>query len=201
MAPLTSNVHEMRGRTDIAHIPPMPLWVAIIRIFQAILAIVVLSLTAYADSVFKYTFAGFGIAWFTVIWTLFFLGYIGISAAFVPTIYNMWIHLGLECLTTLWWLATVGVLGSEASAWDFATDLDPYLPSNWNSAINAAKSSPGMSALEWILFIITLVTFGISFHKHRLANGMGTMAAAPPGAPMTEQHKMHPIALEQPMTV
>jgi hypothetical protein len=25
MVPLTSNLHEMRGRTDIAHIPPMPL--------------------------------------------------------------------------------------------------------------------------------------------------------------------------------
>jgi hypothetical protein len=36
MAQLTSNVHEMRGRTDVAHIPPVPLWVAIIRIFQLV---------------------------------------------------------------------------------------------------------------------------------------------------------------------
>jgi hypothetical protein len=72
MAQLTSNVHEMRGRTDVAHIPPVPLWVAIIRIFQLvsntfvgyyqlllitfkILAIIILALTAFAASVFKVT--------------------------------------------------------------------------------------------------------------------------------------------------
>ncbi len=36
MAQLTDNVHEMRGRTDVSHIPPMPLWVAIIRICQLV---------------------------------------------------------------------------------------------------------------------------------------------------------------------
>jgi len=129
------------------------------------------------------------------------LGYIGISVAFVPTIYNIWIHLGLECLTTLWWLVTVAILGSEASTWDFVTGVDPYLPTNWNSAINAAKSSPGMSALEWILFVITLITFGISLHRHRLANSVETTTAAPLGGPMTEQHKTGPIASEQPVAV
>jgi hypothetical protein len=108
---------------------------------------------------------------------------------------------GLECLTILWWLVTIAILGSEASTWDSVTDVDAYLPSKWNSAINAAKSSPGMSALEWILFVITLTTFSISLHRHRLHNGMGTTAAAPPGASMTEQHKMNPTESEQPMTV
>jgi hypothetical protein len=68
---------------------------------------------------------------------------------------------GLECLTIMWWLVTIAILGSEASAWDLVTGVDPYLPKNWNSAINAAKSSPGMSALEWILFVITLTAFGM----------------------------------------
>lgn len=69
----------------------------------------------------------------------------------------------------MWWLVTVAILGSEASTWDIVTDIDPYLPTKWNSAINAAKASPGMSALEWILFIITLITFGM-FLLHRRGN-------------------------------
>jgi hypothetical protein len=72
MAQLTSNVHEMRGGANVAHIPPMPLWVAIIRIFQLVsnafasyyelcslifkvLAIIILALTAFAASVFNVT--------------------------------------------------------------------------------------------------------------------------------------------------
>jgi hypothetical protein len=34
MPRFTTNSYAMQGRTDIAHIPPMPLWVAIIRICQ-----------------------------------------------------------------------------------------------------------------------------------------------------------------------
>jgi hypothetical protein len=61
----------------------------------------------------------------------------------------------------MWWLVTIAILGSETSTWVLVTGVDPYLPTNWNSAINAAKSSPGMSGLEWILFVITLITFGM----------------------------------------
>lgn len=80
MTALGSNVYELRGRNEIGHIPPMPLWVAIIRIFQAvrychyrdvltpancifkILAIIILALTAFADSVFKYTVSYFSLS-------------------------------------------------------------------------------------------------------------------------------------------
>lgn len=119
------------------------------------------------------------------------------------------------------------MLASEASAWGVVegysyidafgntVNVDSYLPTNWNAAINCAKASAGLGALEWVLFIITLVMFGIlpmflfrcitrltifetglSVHKYRLANNMGT-AAATPGAPVMEEHKMEPVPVQQ----
>jgi hypothetical protein len=37
---------------------------------------------------------------------------------------------------------------------------------------------------------------GLSVHKYRLANNMGT-AAATPGAPVMEEHKMEPMPIQQ----
>jgi hypothetical protein len=76
-------------------------------------------------------------------------------------------------VTTFWWLVTFAVLASEASAWGVVegysyvdafgnvVNADSYLPTNWKAAINCAKASAGLGALEWVLFIITLVMFGI----------------------------------------
>jgi len=209
MAPLTANVHEMGGRTDIAHIPPMPLWAAIIRIFQLVLAIIVLGLTAYADNTFNYAFSGFGMAFFVFAWTLLFLAYIGVSAAFVPTLYNMWIHLGLEILTVIFWLVTWALLASEASVWsDYESTsytvyghtytTSNYLPPKWKTAIDCAKASAGIGALEWVLFVITLVFFGISLFKLRAAEGA---VGAPSAVAPMEEHKMNNIAMQQPEMV
>jgi hypothetical protein len=82
------------------------------------------------------------------------------------------INSGLEIATTFWWLVTWALLASEASAWDIyggVTYIDIYgntqtidtgLPTNWKSAIDCGKASAGLGALEWVLFIITLVMFG-----------------------------------------
>jgi hypothetical protein len=80
---------------------------------------------------------------------------------------------GLEIATTFWWLVTFAVLASEATAWGIVEGytyvdgygdsiyVDSYLPSNWKSAIDSAKASAGLGALEWVLFIITLIMFGM----------------------------------------
>jgi len=213
MAQLTSNILD--GRAGIDHIPAMPLWVVIIRIFQAVLAIIILALTAFADHVLNslnsyvdsylnFTFSGYGMSFFIFSWTLLFLAYVGCSAAFAPNLYNKWIHLAAEVLTVIFWLATWALLASEASAFitsytldGITIDLESYYPSNWKAAIDCTKASAGLGALEWVLFIITLVFFGISIYRTRTTN---LVDAAPAAAPMTEEIKMNPMTYaEQPV--
>jgi hypothetical protein len=84
------------------------------------------------------------------------------------------INSGVEVVTTLWWLVTWALLASEARAWDIVESytyvdasgnvqtIDSALPANWKAAIDCAKASAGIGALEWVLFIITLVMLGRS---------------------------------------
>jgi hypothetical protein len=80
---------------------------------------------------------------------------------------NIIIDSAAEVLTVIFWLATWALLASEASAFitsftedGITIDLEPYYPSKWKTAINCTKASAGLGALEWVLFIITLVFFG-----------------------------------------
>ena len=41
------------------------------------------------------------------------------------------------------------------------------------AAIGASRGATGLAAINWVLFSITLVAFGIFLHKHRVANGSG----------------------------
>jgi hypothetical protein len=112
-------------------------------------------------------------AFFMFAWTLIFLGYIFGAPLFAPQAYNYWAHLGLEIVTNIFWLSTFALLAEESAGWDVvgAFGLDEFLPANWNAAINATKASAGLGALNWALFIVTLVSFGIFLHRHRLAHG------------------------------
>jgi len=81
---------------------------------------------------------------------------------------NINIDSAAEILTVIFWLATWALLASEASAFitsftgdGITIDLESYYPSNWKTAINCTKASAGLGALEWVLFIITLVFFGM----------------------------------------
>jgi hypothetical protein len=116
-------------------------------------------------------------------WTLIFLAYVRanlfkpspstvtyceiqifVTPLFFPQAYNYWAHLGLEIVTNIFWLSNFALLADEAAGWDVVDDfgLDVFLPPNWNSAIAATKAAAGLGALEWALFIVTLVTFSMS---------------------------------------
>lgn len=46
------NLNTITGRTDVDHIPALPGWLAIIRVAQLVLAIIVVGLVGYAASQF-----------------------------------------------------------------------------------------------------------------------------------------------------
>jgi hypothetical protein len=121
-------------------------------------------------------------------WTLIFLAYVStnlskpspstftdceiqifVSPLFFPQAYNYWAHLGLEIVTNIFWLSSFALLADEAAGWDIVDDFgfDEFLPPKWNSAIAATKAAAGLGALEWALFIVTLITFSTSLPPAR----------------------------------
>jgi hypothetical protein len=70
------------------------------------------------------------------------------------------VHLGLECVTVVFWLSTFALLAEEAAAWDIVGDFFEIWPKG-NEAIGATKGAAAMGAINWALFVFTLITFSM----------------------------------------
>jgi len=144
---------------------------AIVRIVQFVLTLLVMILSAFASSVFGAGFfPGYGMSFFVFAWTLIFLGYIFVTPLWFPHAYIYWVHLGLECTTVVFWLSTFALLAEEAAAWDIVDEFVDAWP-KWSSAIGATKGAAAMGGINWALFVFTLIVFSVFLHKHRVAHG------------------------------
>lgn len=206
----------LKGRTDVGHIPAQPLWLFIVRCFQFLLALIILALSAWAGGTIGFFYAGFGVGIFAFVWTLLFLIYIEVSTFFAPVAYNKYIHLVLECLAVIFWLsafaslATIATLSTLTSGLttpgltspvcvgnycvdkrDYTTDITNY--------VNATKAAAALGAIEWALFVGTLISFGIYLHRHRLAVRDAQLGAPPAAGGAAQQEiKMQPVVNQYP---
>lgn len=57
-------------------------------------------------------------------------------------------------------------LGFKAKRADLSNNIDAQ-----EAAIGASRGATGLAAINWLLFCVTLVAFGIFLHKHRAENG------------------------------
>jgi len=161
-----------------------------------VLALLILILAAYAISVLG-GWDGLALTIFTCIWTWITNGYILITAWRSPSVYNCWAHLALEVLAVIFWLCSWAVCAADAS---FFGDFDYYYGyyGNVNSAVGCLKACAGLGALEWVLFVASLVGFGLSLHRMRLdGNPNGVPYTA--GGAVGEGHKMEPVGGAQPI--
>ncbi|KAH8593821.1 hypothetical protein B0O99DRAFT_688258 [Bisporella sp. PMI_857] len=194
------NVLARRGLDGRAHIPALPFWVAIIRVFQLLLAVVVLGCSAYAyhtfngDEISGYTdiFRAYSFSFFAFSWTILFILYIFVTPLFLPKFYLYWAHIVLEALTLLWWMVTFALFADmiQSSWWkyyeslidsasqleDTAQDYGYSYGSNsaidsFKAAIGTTKAALALSVINWVLFIVTLVALSIYVNKHRKEQG------------------------------
>jgi len=212
MVQMADDTVTLRGRQDVGHIPCQPLWLLIVRGFQLILAIIVLGLSAYSGGG-CYFYPGYGFAIFTFVWTLLFLIYIEVTIFWFPGAYNKYAHLVLECMCVVFWLAAFAALAVVATySWAISAVNSLvcgnnyfkryYYPSSGNvvdysSYENATKAAAALGAIEWALFICSLIAFGIFLHRHRMAEREARMGVAP--GPAVEEHKMQPLVNQQPI--
>lgn len=170
-----------QGRSDVLSLPK---WTLFIRIAQLVLAFILLVLTAYAASKLGSGAAGFGLTWFTFIFTVLYFVWLGVSLTAVPSAYHPIAHLPIEILLNIFWLSSWAVLASEASSiGNFEHYLGSYtrlLPSGYRNALNCVKAAAVLGALEWVLFCITLAFLVIAFldwHKNSTLAGAGGVGA------------------------
>lgn len=151
------------------HIPPQPLWVSIIRVVQVIFSIIVMSLAAFATSYFY--LPGYGMAFFTFVWTILFLLYIYITPHFLPHFYIFWAHIAFETTVVIFWLTTFALLADYTRAWDSYSSYG-FRYYYGNSAIDATKAATAFAVLDWLLFCATL---GITFWLYKKHHGNPTV--------------------------
>jgi hypothetical protein len=217
---MDTDMVTQKGRTDVAHIPKQPFWLFIVRFVQVFLALIILALSAWAGGGIGFWYAGFGVAIFAFVWTLLFIKYIQLSTFYLPTAYNKYIHLVLECLTVIFWLAAWAALAAVAAVWswgglygdeiscyegyicrrglDLRNLAKRYTESQLDGMINATKAAAGLGAIEWLLFIGTLISYGIYLHRNRVATRDAQLGIGPAGAPQQEI-KMQPVVNQYPV--
>lgn len=204
MVDIKADTVTLKGRTDVAHIPYQPVWLLLIRGIQLVFAIVILGLSAYAGSGYLIFYAGYGIGIFSFVWTLLFIGYIEGSMFFIPSLYNKYIHLALECLSVIFWLSTFGALANVATGWNYVYSYSYYyikrsVVSDYNSYANTTKAAAVFGAFEWALFVGSLISYAIFLHRHRQAelNVQRNYAANPGGVVGAQEVKMQPVVSQQ----
>jgi hypothetical protein len=73
---------------------------------------------------------------------------------------------GVEGLAVIFWLTSFALLAQEDQAWNAAENFigdDGYsFDSKASAAIDATKAATAFAALNWALFVATLITFGTS---------------------------------------
>lgn len=190
-----------------SHVPPFPVWVGILRGAQLFVAVLIMILTAVAAAGFGTgNIPGFNMAWFSFVWTLAYFIWLLVAVVFQPSVYHYWAHLAVEGLTCVWWLVSFSLLASEASA---LADLESYtgfifyitynITGRTRVAIDCTKAAAGIGALEWILFVTSLIFLTISILNHRKTEAAAAPAPAAQTAPVQQVAQQQPV--QQPQAV
>jgi len=204
---MSDNTVTMKGNENVAHIPYQPLWLLIIRGLQLLLAIIILGLCAASGASYVVA-AGAGIGIFSFIWTLIFICYIEITIFWAPTAYNKYVHLVLECLSVVFWLSTFAAVAVLATGYSYGYGYYGYgykraaIEARYVDVAGCYKGAAALGAIEWALFVGTLITFGIYLHRQRRSEGEARMVTAPAAqypAGHVEEHKMQPVVNQQPV--
>ncbi|KIW01995.1 uncharacterized protein PV09_06505 [Verruconis gallopava] len=178
-----------------SHIVPMPKGFLAVRILQIVFALIVVGLTAFLISNtigFVFSATAFGI--FCGILTLIIVTYDLVAEKAAKAAYNMWAVLALDILMVIFWLSAMGSMAALRAAFTVPVTITTYKRVitkryyyAWagNTYLAILAGAAGVSAIELILFIISLIMFGARLHRHRTSsrgttnNGLGASNVSP----------------------
>ncbi|RFU29214.1 hypothetical protein B7463_g7115, partial [Scytalidium lignicola] len=170
----------------------LPKWTYALRGLQIFFSIVVLGLSAYG--VYWLHFSSWGFAIFTCIATWIMLTYILVVNLVESSrgAYNYWAVLALEVVSVIFWLSAMAALAATRATFTVPTTINECVHTDnggvcdkkrdvsgnlykrayvaTDSYLDMMSAAAGISAIEMILFIVTLVVFSINLHRHRTSH-------------------------------
>lgn len=142
----------------------------ILRIVQALFAIIVLGLSAYAVSQYNalndnYYYAvspsRLNFMVFVSLWTLLVVTFITVASRFVPKLSHPFVVLALDALTMLFWFAGFIALAVSVSAFGAIC---------YGHLCDSMRAATAFGAFEWLLFAATTVLGALNFRKGHSGN-------------------------------
>ncbi|KAK3303666.1 uncharacterized protein B0T15DRAFT_281724 [Chaetomium strumarium] len=174
------------------YIQQTPVWVVVVRGFQLLLSFVILCMAGYLIHGLAVGANVFALVCWLFTWIVVGYGLITEKVRGAQKAYNVWAVLSLDLLMAVFWLASLGA--NAALRAQFNTTINVDSCNNNGSAVNSnmctvsskkmkrggvladhtalacISAIAGLSALNWLLFIATLVFHGHTFRLWRQEN-------------------------------
>lgn len=160
-----SNTHARGTHQTHSHIPQNPKWFFPIRVLQGLIALVTLALSAFVIDVVGelydfYDWHGTGMNIAASVLTFVFLIYIFLTASKFARAYNNWAVLALEILLVIFWLVTFALLADHAKEGNDLKKAYRGVRGRDKNAINSLTAAAVLSAINFLLFLVTCIFFG-----------------------------------------
>ncbi|KAF1985792.1 hypothetical protein K402DRAFT_100723 [Aulographum hederae CBS 113979] len=160
-----------------------------LRIIQLVLSVLVLALAAtevyWFSVLIGATPDGLGVSLFTCVVTFIVIGYYLITTTCAQNAYNYWAVMSLDIFLVIFWLITFA-LDAVWTAWVSVnfTSLDN------NPVFAVFATLTCLAVINFLLFIVSLVWFSITMHRHRKSGAPNTPKQAHKNPTATSLEKL-----------
>ncbi|KAK2746237.1 hypothetical protein FQN57_003359 [Myotisia sp. PD_48] len=140
--------------------------ILILRAVQAVLALIILGLTAYVVNTINNAWLGYGGGYgpinfllFCSVWSLFIvIPYFIFAPKYFPAAAHLYALLGVEAVTTIFWFAGFIAVAADTALLGNCAGFAPC--HSW-------KASAALGAFEWLAFAVTLGLAIMAFIRNR----------------------------------
>ncbi|KAF2271444.1 uncharacterized protein EI97DRAFT_471219 [Westerdykella ornata] len=192
-----------------AHLLPLPRWTVIVHSVQILVAILILALDAYGIHYIVYNALVFSLV--TALLTLIICAYIIASTLSLHSLYNYWAVLALHILMVIFWVTDLGLVANLASLWSGRSDTYYYYY-NKRDLVNLAKRDTTVGAyygalaagaffgaVQFVLWVVSLVFVGMYIHRHRSGQEGNPEAANPAYTGVQQTAPVEQVQPQQPV--
>lgn len=210
-----------------------PKWLLIVRAFQIVISIIVLGISSYG--VYWVVFNSYAFTIFLSVVTIIIVLY-GVLTSKIPkwsVAYNYWAVLALDIFGVIFWLSAMGALAALRASFIYEVFVNGCGHSGGigggycykkreitkravagDGYLAAMSAAAGMSAINFVLFVVTLVFTGLALHRARkeaatsvppttddskLEASYGMEAVqTPPPPPASDYNPQQPTQYQQP---